>query len=360
MRNLLLTLSGSLANVQQSFRTNSPTATEFLDMNQIKTPPGRNTVTNEWNAFFKDDWKVRPSLTLNVGMRYEWYGVPYEGTGMTAALVGGGFAGFGWSGRSWNDYWAYGPQKGALTEVQFIGPKSPHPDQQLYKNDNNNFGPAIGFSWSLPWLGKDKTSVRGGYGISYFGTAGRGSSIDTSIGQGPGTLDQITYTSSSYLDLSKIVLPLQKDKPGFTIPITQRTQSIDGWDPNFVSPYVQSFNFSITREVTKTITADLRYVGTKGTKLYGTIPLNQANFLTNGLKEALDITRAGGNAPLFDQMLRGINLNGAGFGPVGTTLNGVLQTGSMHLRQSTTFRGNIRERQLRRRGKRAQLIHVYR
>jgi hypothetical protein len=343
MRNLLLTLSGSLSNVQQSFRTNSPTATEFLDMKQVEVPPGRNTVTNEWNAFFKDDWKIRPSLTLNLGLRYEWYGVPYEGTGMTAALVDGGFAGFGWSGRSWNDYWAYGPQKGALTEVQFIGPKSPHPDEQLYKDDWNNFGPAVGFSWSLPWFGKDKTTVRGGYGLSYFGTAGRGSAIDTSIGQGPGTLDQITYTSRNYLDLSNFTLPLAKDKPGFTIPLTQRTQSIDGWDPNFVNPYVQSFNFSVTRELQKNITLDVRYVGTKGTKLYGTIPLNQPNFLTNGLKEALDTTRLGGDAPLLDQMLKGLNLNAgvAGFGPIGSTVNGVLQTGSMHLRQSTTFRGNI-------------------
>ena len=132
-------------------------------MLQIEKPPSRLTVTNEWNAFFKDDWKVRPSLTLNLGVRYEWYGVPWEGNGMTAAVAGGGFAAFGWSGRSWNDYWAFGPQKGGLTEVQFIGPKSPHPDQTLFKDDNNNFAPAVGFSWSVPWFGKDKTTVRGGY-----------------------------------------------------------------------------------------------------------------------------------------------------------------------------------------------------
>ena len=110
-----------------------------------------------------------------------------------------------------------------------------------------------------------------------------------------------------------------------------------------MNPYIQSFNFSVTRELQKNVTLDVRYVGTKGTKLYGTIPLNQPNFLTNGLKEALDITRAGGNAPLFDQMLNGLNLNPgvAGFGAVGTTVNGVLQTGSMALRQNTTFRANI-------------------
>ena len=342
-RNLLLTLSGSLQSVSQSFRTDSPTATEFLDMLQIEKPPSRITVTNEWNAFFKDDWKVTPSLTLNLGVRYEWYGVPWEGNGMTASVAGGGFAAFGWSGRSWNDYWAFGPQKGDLTQVQFVGPKSPNPDEQLFKDDRNNFAPAVGFSWSLPWLGKDKTTIRGGYGMSYLGHGGRGSAIDTSIGQGPGTIDQQTFTSSQYLDLSRIVLPLAKNRPGFTIPITERTQSIDAWDPNSVNPYIQSVNFSVTRQIGKGITADVRYVGTKGTKLYGSVPLNQRNYLTNGLREALDITRIGGNAPLLDQMLQGLNLNPgvAGFGAIGTTVGGVLQTGSMHLRQNTTFRGNI-------------------
>ncbi|MBI2150295.1 MAG: TonB-dependent receptor [Acidobacteria bacterium] len=333
---MLLTLSGSLSNVQQSFRTNSPTATEFLDMLQVEQPPGRTTVQNEWNAFFKDDWKVTPSLTLNLGLRYEYYAVPYEANGLTAALAGGGMSAFGWSGRGWNDYWAFGPQKGDLTVVEFIGPNSPNPGKQLYKDDWNNFGPAAGFSWSLPWLGKDKTTIRGGYGVSYIGQGGRGSAIDSSIGQGPGTLDQQTFTSSQYLDLSRVTLPLQRNRPGRTIPITERTQSIDGWDPNLVNPYIQSFNLSLTRTLRQNIALDLRYVGTKGTKLYGSVPINQSNYLTNGLLEALNITRAGGDAPLFDQLLRGLVIN-TGQAPVGS--GGV--TRSAALRQSNTFRGNI-------------------
>jgi hypothetical protein len=336
MRNLLLTLSGSLSSVQQSFRTDSPTATEFLDMLQVEVPPGRTTVQNEWNAFFKDDWKVTPSLTLNLGVRYEYYAVPYEANGMTAALVGGGMATFGYSGRSWSDYWAIGPQRGDLTSVEFIGPNSPNPGRQLYKDDWNNFGPALGFSWSLPWLGRDKTTIRGGYGLSYIGQGGRGSAIDSSIGQGPGTLDQQTFTSSQYLDLSRVTLPLQRNRPGFTIPITERTQSIDGWDPNMVNPYIQSFNLSVTRTLRQNIALDIRYVGTKGTKLYGTVPINQRNFLTNGLLEALNVTRAGGDAPLLDRMLQGLVIN-AGQAPVGT--GGV--TGSAALRQSNTFRANL-------------------
>ncbi len=336
MRNLLLTLSGSLSNVQQSFRTNSPNATEFLDMLQVETPPGRNTVQNEWNVFFKDEWKLVPSLTLNLGMRYEYYAVPYEKNGLTASLADGGMSIFGWSGRGWNDYWSFGPQKGELTAVQFIGPNSPNPGKQLYKDDWNNFGPAVGFSWSLPWFGKDKTTIRGGYGVSYIGQGGRGSAIDASIGQGPGTLDQQTFTSRDYLDLSRITLPLARNLPGRTIPITERTQSADGWDPDLVNPYVQSFNFSITRNVRSNVILDMRYVGTKGTKLYGTVPINQPNYLTNGLLEALTITRAGGDAPLLDRMLAGLVIN-SGQARVGT--GGV--TGSAALRQNTTFRANI-------------------
>ena len=345
MRNLLLTLSGSVSNVQQSFRMDSPTATEFVDLKAYgEKPPKRFMIANQWNVFFKDDWKLTPALTLNLGVRYDFFGVPYEKRGFAATLVGGGMAGFGWSGRSFADYWTVGPQKGALSEVQFVGPNSPNPDVKLWQNDWNNVAPAVGFSWSLPWFGKDRTTIRGGYAINYLGHVGQLIDLDAQAGTSvPGTSDNTTFTSTSYLDLSNIKFPLPRNKPLQTISLRERTQSITVFDPNSVSPYIQTFNMSVTRMVRRNITVDLRYVGTKGTKLYGSIPLNQRNYLTNGLLEALDVTRAGGDAPLFDQMLQGLNINPgvAGFGSVGTVVNGVLQTGSAALRQSTTYRTNI-------------------
>jgi hypothetical protein len=103
------------------------------------------------------------------------------------------------------------------------------PDVQLWRNDWNNFGPAVGFSWSVPWFGKDKTTLRGGYGISFVGTIGRASAIDGATGPSmPGARDNQTFTSTSPLNLSNVNLPLPRNKPGKRVPVTERTQSITG------------------------------------------------------------------------------------------------------------------------------------
>ena len=83
---------------------------------------------------------------------------------------------------------------------------------------------------------------------------------------------------------------------------------------------------------------DLRYIGTLGRKQWNAaFQINQPNFLLNGLKEAFDAARAGNDSSpalqVLENMFKGINIAGAGFGPVGTVFNGVLQTAGMHLRR---------------------------
>src|SRR5262249_23092156 len=125
----------------------------------------------EFSVFFKDDWNMRRDLTLNVGIRYEYYGVPWSSAnnqgGGTPSVVGGSQGLFGWSGSRFADIYKPGPQKGPLTTIEFVGPRSPKPDKQLYKDDWNNFAPAIGLSWHIPYFGPGKTVLRVGYGLGY-------------------------------------------------------------------------------------------------------------------------------------------------------------------------------------------------
>src|SRR5262249_11049479 len=107
---------------------------------------------------------------------------------------------------------------------------------------------------------------------------------------------------------------------------TSRTQTMYGYADNLRTPYIQSFNFSIQRELTSTLTVDFNYIGNKGSELYTNQQLNDVNIFENGILNAFNITRAGGTSPLFDQMLNGIAIPGVG--TVGSSF-----TGSQALRQ---------------------------
>jgi hypothetical protein len=91
-----------------------------------------------------------------VGVHYEFYGAPFEKSGLAAVPVGGPAA------------VKCGYACGPIT-VQLVGKYSPHPDLNTYNGrvDKNNWAPNFGLSWNLPWWGK--TVLRTGYGISYTG-----------------------------------------------------------------------------------------------------------------------------------------------------------------------------------------------
>ncbi len=55
----------------------------------------------------------------------------------------------------------------SLTTIQYVGSGSPNPDSSILPRDKNNFGPAIGFAWQVPWFGAGKTTVRGGYQVTF-------------------------------------------------------------------------------------------------------------------------------------------------------------------------------------------------
>jgi hypothetical protein len=111
-----------------------------------------------------------------------------------------------------------------------------------------------------------------------------------------------------------------------TIPLTSRTQAFHATANDWATPYIQSFNLSVQHEMIRGLTLDVSYIGNKATKLYSNIELNEPNIIENGILDAFNVTRAGGNAPLFDRILNGLNVAGAG------TVNGNTLTGSQALR----------------------------
>ena len=98
----------------------------------------------------------------------------------------------------------------------------------------------------------------------------------------------------------------------FVIPTTDRSLTISTY--NRTSPYIQNWNLEIQREIAHNTTVEVRYLGTKGTKLWGNINLNQVDALHHNrdLYDAFNAVRAGGESALLNQMLSGINLGGTG------------------------------------------------
>jgi hypothetical protein len=121
---------------------NSAPIFEGVDVNPqtgLPDPTQRYLRTSDYAVFGQTDWKVRPNLTLNLGLRWEYY------TPITE-------------------------KQGKLTQLDLgpIGSPSPviHVVSQLYPPDRNNFAPRIGFAWS-PEKFNNKLVWRGGVGVFY-------------------------------------------------------------------------------------------------------------------------------------------------------------------------------------------------
>lgn len=353
MRNLLSFLAGSVSQVTQFYYMQSPTKVDRYEDYKTFSQRVRDTHLNEGSAFVKDDWKILKSLTLNIGLRWEYYGVLYDANGLMPLPSGGPSRIFGISGNSFDGWWKPGV-RAEPTVMEFVGKNSPNSSKSWYPDDSNNFGPAIGFAWQVPWFGAGRTTVRGGYQMTY--NSGPSFNSITQENVAPGSTLSAIYTGDSganaYLDLTKLssVVPVpQIVKPVQPVPLTDRTQQMYVPQPGLVNPYAQNITLAVTRSVNPGLTVDLRYIGTLGRKqLNAAMQINQPDFLYNGLKEAFDAARTGDdNNPalqVLENMFNGINVAGsslAGSGPVGSLVNGVRQTAGMHLRASTATTSGV-------------------
>ena len=117
--------------------------TQFYNAQGTRTAVDfREFVQHEYGFFIQDSWKVRSNLTLQLGLRYEFDGVPFERDGNLSNLLN--------------------QQASAVPPITFqtVGPGT---GRQLYRDDYHDFEPRVGLAWDP--FGTGKTSFRVGYGI---------------------------------------------------------------------------------------------------------------------------------------------------------------------------------------------------
>jgi hypothetical protein len=220
--------------------------------------PYNHIFNNNYAAFLQDDFKALPSLTLNLGLRYELETMPHESNGQ-------------WS--------SYDPALHKIVTAATLTPAQQaqlgtYADPSLYTSANaaglpqtlvtpnyKRLAPRVGFAWRP--FDDNRTVIRGGYGVFYTGS--RLSALRTELaGKFPFSLP-MSFSSGN--------LPSLSDPWDFAPSVKLTTTT--GIDLNPKSAYVQSWNFTLENEIGKGVTLEVGYTGSKGTHLGRQIDTNQ-------------------------------------------------------------------------------------
>ena len=233
------------------------------------------TVTNHifstaYSLFLQDNYQVRPDLTLNLGLRYEMDGLPYEKQGQLSNYVPS-------LGKVILAGDSTVPNLGAILAQNgltgFVGLASDNGlPKTIAHNRYHDVSPRVGLAWRP--FGGNRTVVRAGYGIFYTGS--RLSAIRTDLTGGfPFAITQ-TFTgprsNPTEVTLSN-PFPASLAKDG-------GTTTANGFDIQAPSPYLQSWNLTVERNLGKDIALEAGYVGSKGTHLGRKYNINQVEGAT--------------------------------------------------------------------------------
>ena len=190
--------------------------------------------SNSFNLFMQDDYRMTNNLTLNLGLRYEYFAPWHEKYGRIANLV----IAPNFTGAS------------VVTPAQNILPGG------LIQPDRNNLGPRLALAWKP--RAKKSQVVRVGYGIYY----------------NPGVYNQFASRLSaqppfaqSTSIITSIANPLTLASGLTVTPAGKTILNTFAVNPNYRSMYAQSWNINLQSNLPGTLVAELSYLGTKGTRL---------------------------------------------------------------------------------------------
>jgi len=214
-----------------------------------------NRVTNQF-YFVQDDWRVGRNLTINLGLRSEVAGGVTEVNGLISNLDIGCHDPIGAAGT--------GPL-GCFT----VGQPSNH--------TSVNWAPRAGFAWSP--FGNSRTVVRGGYGIAYDFLYLNPITNQRLLPPFIQTLQLVSFTGgNSYASLMAGTAPAQAAASAAVGTINPTAKNFGAISPaidtNLRNPQVQQWSLGVEHEMTRGLVFKLSYVGTKGTYLQRTHPIN--------------------------------------------------------------------------------------
>lgn len=236
----------------------------------------------ELDLYFQDDWKIRPNLTLNIGVRWEPKPKPYTRGGSKIRVP--------------NKPVIFG--SAPADNITFV-------EGDLYKSDWNNFGPAIGVAWDP--LSDGRTSVRANFRIAFdrISTFLPSSAVFPNT---PGTTFPNIIRVGTTADFR-----LRDGVPSLVPPSTTTPQALatvpypsfgsqEILDPSFKTPTTYMWSLGVQREIGWKVVGEATYIGRAGRSLIGGYERNQADIFNNGFLQAFIAAKAGGESALLNQL----------------------------------------------------------
>jgi hypothetical protein len=273
---------------------------------------------SEYGFFAQDSWRIRPNLTLTLGLRNEAL-LPYvvENNNYSFATYD---SLFGVSGPG--NIFKPGTLTGAPTT--FSNAKG----QQIFNADHFNLLPSVGINYSPNFASgiahklfgdSGQTVFRGGFSMA---SVREGTAVFQAItGSNPGPAfaanRAITLSGANNLPVGTLlrngaIAPPSNIPGSLTYPFTPAiTDTVGAFDPNIKLGYVASFTFGIQRELTKDTVLEVRYVGNRGRDLWRQYDLNEVNTVENGYLNEFRLAQQN----LLANINAGRGLNFRYFGP---------------------------------------------